>query len=81
MYLLVAGTSTSGCVRASVYDAFSYNFSLTIPYECVFDRFQTSHRANLFDMNSKFADVVSIDELETELDTRFPVRSTEASAS
>jgi nicotinamidase-related amidase len=72
-HLLVAGTTTSGCVRASVYDAFSYNFSITIPYECVFDRFQTSHRANLFDMNSKFADVVSIDELLADLDAKFPV--------
>ena len=72
-HLLVAGTTTSGCVRASVYDAFSYNFSVTIPYECVFDRFPTSHRANLFDMNSKFADVVSIEELETELDAAFPL--------
>jgi nicotinamidase-related amidase len=72
-HLLVAGTTTSGCVRASVYDAFSYNFSITIPYECTFDRFQTSHRANLFDMNSKFADVISIDELEAELDAKFPV--------
>jgi maleamate amidohydrolase len=72
-HLLVAGTTTSGCVRASVYDAFSYNFSITIPYECVFDRFQTSHRANLFDMNSKFADVISIDELVADLDAKFPV--------
>lgn len=72
-HLLVAGTTTSGCVRASVYDAFSFNFSITIPYQCVFDRFPTSHRANLFDMNSKFADVISIDELVTELDAGFPV--------
>lgn len=78
-HLLVAGTTTSGCVRASVYDAFSYNFSITIPYECVFDRFPTSHRANLFDMNSKFADVVSTDELMAELDTAFPLPATASS--
>jgi nicotinamidase-related amidase len=72
-HLLVAGTTTSGCVRASVYDAFSLNFSVTIPYECVFDRFITSHRANLFDMNSKFADVVSIEELLADLDASFPI--------
>jgi maleamate amidohydrolase len=72
-HLLVAGTTTSGCVRASVYDAFSLNFSITIPYECVFDRFITSHRVNLFDMNSKFADVVSLDELLAQLDDAFPV--------
>jgi maleamate amidohydrolase len=72
-HLLVAGTTTSGCVRASVYDAFSLNFSITMPYECVFDRFQTSHRANLFDMNAKFADVISIEELLVSLDEKFPV--------
>ena len=75
-HLLVAGTTTSGCVRASVYDAFSYNFGITIPYECVFDRFPTSHRANLFDMNSKFADVVSMDELEADLEAAFPLPAT-----
>ncbi len=74
-HLLVAGTTTSGCVRASVYDAFSLNYSITIPYECVFDRFPTSHRVNLFDMNSKFADVVSLDELLADLDREFPVAS------
>lgn len=79
-HLLVAGTSTSGCVRASVYDAFSYNFSITIPYECVFDRFPTSHRVNLFDMNSKFADVVSIDELLADLNHQFPVAAAEEAA-
>jgi len=72
-HLLLAGTTTSGCVRASVYDAFSLNFSITIPYECVFDRFITSHRVNLFDMNSKFADVVSLEELLADLDQAFPV--------
>lgn len=79
-HLLVAGTTTSGCVRASVYDAFNYNFSITIPYECVFDRFPTSHRTNLFDMNSKFADVISIEELEDELNTSFPLEGRVASA-
>ncbi len=72
-HLLVAGTTTSGCVRASIYDAFSLNFSITIPYECVFDRFITSHRVNLFDMNSKFADVISLEELLAQLDEAFPL--------
>ena len=51
-----------------------------LPYECVFDRFQTSHRANLFDMNSKFADVVSIDELIADLDATFPLAAHEVVA-
>ena len=49
-----------------------------MPYECVFDRFITSHRTNLFDMNSKFADVISLDELLAQLDEAFPVATTAA---
>ena len=56
-HLIVAGCTTSGCVRASVYDAFQYEFGVTIVQEAVFDRFPTSHKVNLFDMNAKFADV------------------------
>ena len=60
--VLVAGCTTSGCVRASVIDAFSYNFSVSVVEECVFDRGQASHKINLFDMNMKYADVVSLKE-------------------
>lgn len=58
--LLVTGTTTSGCVRATVVDAFSYNFKVVIVEECVFDRGQTSHKVNLFDMQAKYADVVPL---------------------
>jgi len=58
--LLVAGTTTSGCVRATVVDAFSYNFKVVVVEECVFDRGQTSHKLNLFDMQAKYADVVTL---------------------
>ena len=60
--VLVAGTTTSGCVRASVIDAFSYNYSVSVVEECTFDRGQASHKINLFDMNMKYADVVSLEE-------------------
>lgn len=56
--LLVTGATTSGCVRASVIDAFSNNFRVTIAEECCFDRSQASHAINLCDMNAKYADVV-----------------------
>jgi nicotinamidase-related amidase len=59
--LLVAGTTTSGCVRATVVDAFSYNFKVAVVEECVFDRGQTSHKVNLFDMQAKYADVVTLE--------------------
>ncbi|MEX2542902.1 MAG: isochorismatase family protein [Trueperaceae bacterium] len=60
--LLVCGTSTSGCVRATVLDAFSYNYRVSVVEECTFDRAQVSHKINLFDMHQKYADVVPLEE-------------------
>ncbi len=60
--LLVAGESTSGCVRASVVDAASYRLKVTVVEECVFDRHEAPHAINLFDMNQKYADVVPLAE-------------------
>ncbi|MBI4333361.1 MAG: isochorismatase family protein [Chloroflexi bacterium] len=57
--LLFCGGTTSGCVRASVIDAFSYNFRVSVIQECVFDRGEVTHKVNLFDMNAKYADVIS----------------------
>ena len=57
--LLVTGVSTSGCVRATVIDAFSENYRVSIVEEGCFDRLQVSHAANLCDMHAKYADVVS----------------------
>lgn len=65
--LFVTGCSTSGCVRASVVDAFSYNFKVVIPQDCVFDRSPTSHAVNLWDMNAKYADVVPLTQALTML--------------
>ena len=58
--ILATGCTTSGCVRASVIDAFSYNYSVGIVEECTFDRGEVPHKVNLFDMNQKYADVVSL---------------------
>ena len=60
--LIVCGTTTSGCVRATVLDAFNLNFRISVVEECTFDRFESSHAMSLFDMNAKYADVVSLDE-------------------
>ncbi len=60
--LLIAGATTSGCVRATVVDAFSNRFPCFIVEECVFDRFDLSHLVNLWDMNAKYADVITLDE-------------------
>jgi nicotinamidase-related amidase len=61
------GCVTSGCVRASVVDGASYGFKNAIVEECVFDRALTPHIANLFDMDAKYGDVVSLAEIEAYL--------------
>ena len=53
----MVGVSTSGCVRAAVNDAFSHNFRCIVVEEACGDRSPHAHRANLFDMDMKFADV------------------------
>jgi nicotinamidase-related amidase len=60
--LLIAGVTTSGCVRATVIDAFSHNFTVFVVEECTFDRFELSHLVNLWDMDAKYASVISIGE-------------------
>jgi nicotinamidase-related amidase len=56
---VVVGNSTSGCVRATVCDSVSGGFRTIVPEDCVADRAQLSHQVNLFDMDAKYADVVS----------------------
>ncbi|MBI2183386.1 MAG: isochorismatase family protein [Thaumarchaeota archaeon] len=58
--VVVTGCTTSGCVRASVIDAFSYAFKVVIVEECVFDRGEISHKVNMFDMHQKYADVAPL---------------------
>ena len=60
--LIVAGESTSGCVRASVVDACTYRYNVVVVEECVFDRHEAPHAINLFDMNQKYGDVISLAE-------------------
>jgi len=67
--LVMVGCTTSGCIRASVVDAFSLNFRVVIPQECVYDRGQVSHAVNLFDMSQKYADVMETTRLRSALDS------------
>lgn len=60
--LIVTGATTSGCVRASVVDAVQSGYPTLVPRQCVADRAQAPHDANLFDMNAKYADVIDLDE-------------------
>ncbi|MBI0538674.1 isochorismatase family protein [Roseomonas sp. KE2513] len=63
--LLVAGCTTSGCVRATVVDSCSHNFRTVVVTDCVGDRALGPHEANLFDMGQKYADLMSLEELRT----------------
>ncbi len=62
--LIVAGESTSGCVRASVVDACASRYKVVVAEECVFDRHEATHALNLFDMHHKYADVLPLAEIE-----------------
>jgi nicotinamidase-related amidase len=70
--LIVTGTTTSGCVRASVLDAFSNNYRISLVEEGCFDRSQASHAINLCDMNAKYADVIKLEEAVSFIGTLKP---------
>jgi len=61
--VLVAGCTTSGCVRATVVDACSHNFRTIVLTDCVGDRAIGPHEANLFDMGQKYADLMTLAQL------------------
>ncbi len=60
--VVVTGGSTSGCVRATVVDSLSRSYRTIVPEECVADKHEGPHFANLYDMAIKYADVLSIQE-------------------
>ena len=67
--LIVAGCTTSGCVRATVVDALGAGFRPIVPIEAVGDRAIEPHEANLFDMGSKYADVLSLESVLKKLES------------
>ncbi|MYZ49139.1 isochorismatase family protein [Propylenella binzhouense] len=74
--VIVTGTTTSGCVRATVVDAFSFNFRSIVVEDGCFDRSQASHAVSLFDLDAKYADVLGsqevLDYVGTLSDSLFP---------
>ncbi|HHW36994.1 MAG TPA: isochorismatase family protein [Bacillales bacterium] len=72
--VIVVGCTTSGCIRSTAVDAFSYNFHVTVPEECVFDRSITSHAINLFDIQQKYGDVVPTGSVIETLEGKMKVR-------
>jgi nicotinamidase-related amidase len=67
--VLLCGASTSGCVRATAIDLLQYGWPTLVPRECVADRAAAPHEANLFDIQAKYADVVSVEDALTYLET------------
>ena len=61
--LIITGASTSGCVRATAVDALQYGFRPVIPREAVGDRNPDAHEANLYDVDAKYGDVVSVEDV------------------
>jgi len=74
--VIVTGTTTSGCVRATVIDAFSHNLRVAVAEDGCFDRSEVSHAVSLCDLHAKYADVVPasavLDHIATLTDDLFP---------
>jgi maleamate amidohydrolase len=66
--VIVVGTTSSGCVRATAVDAFSLNYRGTLAEEGCFDRSEASHTVSLSDIHAKYADVVSAAEILSHFD-------------
>jgi maleamate amidohydrolase len=58
--VIVTGCTTSGCVRATIVDAFSYGFRVLVAEDCCGDADEAPHRANLVDVGRRYADVMSM---------------------
>ena len=69
--VVVTGGSTSGCVRATVIDSLSRSFRTIVPEECVADKHEAPHFSNLYDMAIKYADVLGVQEVLTQMQ-RYP---------
>ena len=72
---IVTGCTTSGCVRATAVDAMGHGLRPIIPRECVGDRADAPHQANLFDLDQKYADVMPVAEVRAELERLTPGQS------
>ena len=70
--IVVTGGSTSGCVRATVVDGLSRSFRTIVPEECVADKHESPHFANLYDMGIKYADVMPVAEVISHMNALAP---------
>lgn len=61
--LVVTGLTTSGCVRSTAVDGLQHDYRVVVPREAVGDRNEEAHRANLFDLDAKYADVLDLEQV------------------
>ena len=61
--VILCGATTSGCIRATAVDLLQHGYPTVVPRECVGDRAQAPHEANLFDIQAKYAEVLPLDEV------------------
>lgn len=62
--LILVGCTTSGCVRATAVDSIQHGYYTIVPHECVGDRSPSAHQASLYDIQTKYGDVVSLQEVQ-----------------
>jgi maleamate amidohydrolase len=67
--IIMCGATTSGCIRATAVDLLQYGYPTLVPRECVGDRAQAPHEANLVDIQAKYADVVSVEDVLTYIES------------
>ena len=68
--VIITGGSTSGCVRATAVESLSRGYRTIVPMECVADKHESYHYANLTDMHLKYADVLPVTNVQSWLNTR-----------
>jgi maleamate amidohydrolase len=71
--VIITGCTTSGCVRASINDSFSYGFRTIVPEECVGDMEEGPHNDNLRDVGRRYADVMELQDVLTYIDSLQPL--------
>ena len=73
--IILTGGSTSGCVRATVVDSLSHSFRTVVAEECVADKHESPHFANLYDIAIKYADVIPVNEVIEYLENYKPLNA------
>lgn len=69
---IITGCTTSGCVRASIVDSFSYGYRTVVPEDCCGDQNEEAHWSNLRDVGRRYADVTTLADVINYFETRFP---------